>query len=340
MFGVKFGNYHSWHDLSLILTDKEIGTPAPKTALVNIPGGDGVLDFTEAFGGVKYENRKLSFDFVTIVPQEEFMEQFSLIQNALHGQRMEISLDADPGWFYTGRVSVSPWKADRRVGKITIDCDCQPYKNRWTTKTVNLSGRNMLDLTTGTVTGGGTWTKTDTGYSFSRGEATGGSFVWFPVPVGKGNEYIFSADYSGNSRLLYVYSDRLYGNLVAKSDSGNPCTFTAPSTGVYVFGLYVSSNIPDGTFSNVMLQETALTGDYIPYDNTEKTLVATFQNTRKKAVPTIYVAGDLSVEIPSNYAALSPGINVYPEFSFGQGETTLTFKGHGVAVVEWKEGGL
>lgn len=340
MFGVRFGLYHSYNDLKLILTGKEISTPAPKTALVDIPGGDGVLDFTEAFGPVKYENRKLSFDFSTIIPQMDFMEQFSRVQNALHGRKMEIALDSDPGWFYVGRVSVNTWKADRRVGKITIDCDCEPYKYRLSTQTVNLSGSNRIDLNTGTATDPASWTKTETGYTFTRGTAAAGSFVHFAVPVEKGMEYIFSADYTLTTRLLYVYKDRLYGTLVAKSDSGQPCIFTADSTGVYVFGLYCTSAAADGTFSNVMLQTGSAAGSYVAYDRTEKTVEATFLNTRKTAVPTIYVSGDLSVETPSNYVALSPGINLYPEFSFREPVNTLTFKGHGTAVVEWKEGGL
>ena len=130
MKGVKFGEYHSWNDFSLVLSSKTIGTPSPKTETIDIPGGDGVLDLTEFFGEVKYENRPLSFEFSAIVPQDEFMGLFSKVQNALHGQKMQIILDDDPEWFYLGRIEVSEWKADKTVGKITIDCDCEPYKTR------------------------------------------------------------------------------------------------------------------------------------------------------------------------------------------------------------------
>ena len=47
MKGVRFGDYHSYNDFSLILTSKTIGTPTPKTETIDIPGGDGVLDLTE-----------------------------------------------------------------------------------------------------------------------------------------------------------------------------------------------------------------------------------------------------------------------------------------------------
>lgn len=130
MKGIKFGNYHSYDDFSLILSQKTIGTPSPKVETIDIPGGDGVLDLTDFFGEVKYNNRNLSFDFSTMVPHEQFMELFSKVQNALHGQKMQIILDDDAEWYYTGRISVSEWKAERNIGKLTIDCDCEPFKTR------------------------------------------------------------------------------------------------------------------------------------------------------------------------------------------------------------------
>ena len=131
MKGIKFGEYHSYNDFSLILTSKSIGTPSPKTEVIDIPGGDGVLDLTEFFGEVKYGNRELSFEFSTMVPQEEFMELFSNVQNALHGKKMQIVLDDDAEWAYFGRITVSEWKAEKSIGKLTIDCDCEPYKARF-----------------------------------------------------------------------------------------------------------------------------------------------------------------------------------------------------------------
>lgn len=130
MKGVRFGNYHSYDDFNLILSQKKIGTPSPKTEIIDIPGGDGVLDLTEFFGEVKYNNRELSFEFSTMVPQAEFMDLFSRVQNALHGQKIQIILDDDSEWYYVGRITVSEWKAEKAIGKLTIDCDCEPYKTR------------------------------------------------------------------------------------------------------------------------------------------------------------------------------------------------------------------
>jgi len=46
MKGILFGTYHSYKDLHLILSEKEMGSPQVKTQTLDIPGGDGVLDFT------------------------------------------------------------------------------------------------------------------------------------------------------------------------------------------------------------------------------------------------------------------------------------------------------
>ena len=136
MKGITFGSLHSFNNLHLILSQKTIGTPEPKREVVDIPGGDGVLDLTEFFGAVKYHNRQLSFEFSTMVPQSQFMDLFSQVQNALHGKKMRIILDDDPEWFYMGRITVSEWKAEKNIGKLTVDCDCEPFKQSIYTTTV------------------------------------------------------------------------------------------------------------------------------------------------------------------------------------------------------------
>ena len=148
MKGIMFGNYHSYRDFQLVLASKTIGTPSPKTETIDIPGGDGVLDLTDFFGETKYGNRSHSFEFSTMVTPSEFMSLFSMVQNALHGRKLPIILDDDPEWYYIGRISVSEWKADRNIGKLTIDCDCEPYKYQISTTVItkSISGTSAITL--------------------------------------------------------------------------------------------------------------------------------------------------------------------------------------------------
>ena len=123
-----FGEYKSYDDLYLICTSKKIESPTIKTNKVSIEGGDGELDLTEVFGRVSYNNRTLSFDFSTIVHPSQFLNLYSAIQDALHGKKMNITLEDDPDYYYVGRVSVSDFSKEKSIGKIPIECDCEPYK--------------------------------------------------------------------------------------------------------------------------------------------------------------------------------------------------------------------
>ena len=103
MNGITFGDYHSQDDLKLLLTHKEMGSPAVKTNKVDIPGADSSIDLTDFFGEPKYEDVTHKFEFTTIEPQSDFLTQFSTIKNAIHGKKVRIILDDDPTFFYWGR---------------------------------------------------------------------------------------------------------------------------------------------------------------------------------------------------------------------------------------------
>lgn len=143
---VQFDDLDSYLDFRLIRTSKTIGEAAPKTKTVEIEGADGTLDLTDYFGELYYQNRTLSFEFSLIEPISEFERIYSEVKNALNGRKMKITLSEDSDFYYVGRVSVSDWKADGRIGSITVDCDCEPYKYRKnvTKKTVTVNGTKTV----------------------------------------------------------------------------------------------------------------------------------------------------------------------------------------------------
>lgn len=148
MKGITFGTKHSYTDLSLVLNSKQIETPKPKTEKVNVPGADGELDFTEYFGGVKYENRTLKFVFTYVGATSNFPAKFSEIENEIHGKKLNIVLDDDSNFHYVGRVTVDDWKDGKRYAVVTISADCEPYKYKNTetvvTKSITTSGTVSL----------------------------------------------------------------------------------------------------------------------------------------------------------------------------------------------------
>ena len=151
MKGITFGNLHSYKDLNLVLNSKEIGSPAVKERKIEIEGADSSLDLTDFFGEAKYEDVTHKFEFSTIVPQAQFLSLFSTVKNALHGKKMRIILDDDPLFYYMGRLKVSSFTNEKNVGKITVECDCEPYKYKLqpTFVSVAVDGTQTINLTNG-----------------------------------------------------------------------------------------------------------------------------------------------------------------------------------------------
>lgn len=192
MKGIRFGDVHSYDDLHLILSEKEMGAPAVKEKKIDIEGADGALDLTDFFGDVCYEDVTHKFKFSTIVKQSEFLSLFSKVKNAIHGKKMRIILDDDPLFYYMGRCHVSSFTNEKNVGIISIECDCEPYKLKLekTVVTQAVSGTQAITLTNGrkravptitttgamTITyGGGTWTNSAGTYTIPELELTQGA---------------------------------------------------------------------------------------------------------------------------------------------------------------------
>ena len=130
LYGVRLGEYHSYDDLNIILTKTEISAPEVKTSYVEIQGADGSLDFTEAFGRIHYNNRKINLSFAYIGFMNDFSQKFSEIQNLLHGKKIKIVFDNDPEYYYNGRCSVDKWSIDKAMGTFNVSIECEPYKYR------------------------------------------------------------------------------------------------------------------------------------------------------------------------------------------------------------------
>lgn len=145
MKGVTFGTLHSYNDFSLILSQRAIGTPSPRTATIQVDGKDGIVDLTEYFGQVRYDNRQLKFIFS--VADGDFDAKFSAIQNALHGKKLKITLDDDVNFYYMGRVFVDPWTSSPVLQKIAVTCDCDPYKYKQGKTIVSTSVATTKQLT-------------------------------------------------------------------------------------------------------------------------------------------------------------------------------------------------
>lgn len=129
MKGVRFGNKHTYQEWGIILVHTDISFPSAKRELVDIPGSDGVLDFSKSLvNDIKYENRAINFEFITTKPYELWKNLISDIANYLHEQTFKIILDEDPNYYYKGNAKINQFASDKSLGKIVIECDVEPYK--------------------------------------------------------------------------------------------------------------------------------------------------------------------------------------------------------------------
>ncbi len=142
----------SYTDFGVILTEQNIGLPSPKTYNISIAGMDGSLDLSECFGEMKYENRTLKFTFESIEKITDWQAKMVGIASFLHGQKMKIKTWSDPDFYYVGRCQIDEYNGGRRLGKIVISCDCEPFKYKQNITTFNLTeGTNTVNNSRMTV---------------------------------------------------------------------------------------------------------------------------------------------------------------------------------------------
>ena len=129
MNGVTIGEKHNYNDWGLILSEKVISPPVPKTSKVEVPMRDGSIDLTEALSDeVKFEDRLITLTFTVIDPIATWSAKISEIENYLHGKRMKIVFDDDLAFYYIGRVSVNKWTSNKNIGKLVVECEVEPFK--------------------------------------------------------------------------------------------------------------------------------------------------------------------------------------------------------------------
>lgn len=127
MKGILFDRIHSYYDLNLVLSKVSISPATVKTKFVDIPGGNGSVDLTEALGEVKFNDRECSFTF-TVFPYEDFEEKKTKVSNLLNGKRCKITVDKDPDYYWDGRCFISEYESNKNLHKIVVKATVAPYK--------------------------------------------------------------------------------------------------------------------------------------------------------------------------------------------------------------------
>lgn len=125
---IQFGNKNTYRDYRLLIQSLTISTAEPKEELVEVPGMDGNLDFSESLtGDTVYQNRTINISLAKR-KNKNCLSEYSQIQNDLNGRTMKIILSDDPNFFYYGKVRVKDYDKYAILHAIDIECNVKPYK--------------------------------------------------------------------------------------------------------------------------------------------------------------------------------------------------------------------
>ena len=125
MSDIRFGTKWAHADYGLIVAPYAIPMPEPQTNFVEIPGRDGALDLSEAFGTVRYTDRIIP---LTLYARTPFDTLISVFAADVHGRRMNVIFDRDPTFYYDARITLED--VERHVGycELSLKCRAKPYK--------------------------------------------------------------------------------------------------------------------------------------------------------------------------------------------------------------------
>lgn len=337
MKGIWFDDVHSFEHLNLVLSEVNIPPAVPKTNFVEIPGGDGSVDLTEAHGEVKYNSREGSFTF-TAFPSDDFEEKKKEVSNLLNGKRCKIRLDKDPDYYYQGRCGVNEYKSDKNVHQIVVTFVVDPYKLK-RNKTINTAyfcGKNLF------VNDSAQYTKPR-------------DYFVCPIVFEWGKTYTASVKLTGTSMTNIVVAVAPYGDVYAELKEGMLSlikiggsyyakttftvdeTWTAPKLAIYTTEESVAS-----VFQNydIQLEVGSDVTDYEEYTPINETQEVTLTNGRKKVVPTIICTNEITLSSDSLQTDLNPGTHKLLDLQLHEGERTVSLSGSGSVAFVYQEGDL
>ena len=146
MSDIRFGTKWARADYGLIVAPYSIPMPEPQTNFVEIPGRDGALDLSEAFGTVRYADRIIPLTLYVRAPFDALISAFAA---DVHGRRMNVIFDRDPTYYFDARVTVEDVERHAGYCELSLKCRAKPYKLEHfeTTITVLPAGSATVTLT-------------------------------------------------------------------------------------------------------------------------------------------------------------------------------------------------
>lgn len=206
--------FNTWYDWRLVLTNKSVTPPDPKTNCIEIDGRDGTLDLSESLTGeITYKDRTVSASFWT--SEGSFNERAFLLRKivtTLHGKKIKIIEPDDPDHYFYGRVKVKSLNNILPYATFTIEATCEPWRYSIddTVRTIEVNSQivtNAVIHNNGvktlspviTVTG-----SVDIIYNGVKTSLTAGSYKIFDIKLRQGVNVI---GISGNGSATFTYKE-------------------------------------------------------------------------------------------------------------------------------------
>ena len=107
---------NTWTDWSLIpSTPPQITPPEPYTNYVDIPGRpEGPIDLSEVLtNGLAFNNSEGDWAFISVEENENRIAKIQEMKRFLHGQKLKIYLEEEPGYYHKGRIIVGGFQTGR-----------------------------------------------------------------------------------------------------------------------------------------------------------------------------------------------------------------------------------
>lgn len=108
------------------ILSRELPPPEVKTAAIDVPGLNGVIDLSaDFFGPVRYKNRPIT---LTLGVKDKETFDFHAFYTAVHGRSGKLIFADDPDHYYTGRAAVTGTDITEDMTKIGISIDAEPFR--------------------------------------------------------------------------------------------------------------------------------------------------------------------------------------------------------------------
>lgn len=235
------GAINTWDDWHLIPSMRPVFVPPQKkTNFLDIPGGNGLVDLSEALTGYPtYNNREGTMEFYMANDYGDWAARRTEVAEYLHNHSLiDCVLEDDPGYYYEGFIGISEWPSEKNWGRIVFSYNVKPYKYN-----VNAAGDNWL------------WDpfNFETGYISSNKFYSGGNRNNWQITLSGGSETIIIPGSLMPVAPILIVTLASGNSITARFTYGNKTTTqTFSSSGAYRF----SDNIPQNTSCTILLSGT------------------------------------------------------------------------------------